>query len=174
MATIIRNGTAGSLTLPAPLRGTVGPGDSFVVLQSPVEVEGYFEQGLPTGVKIFPAPAPSGRLLDESLLASGGYPVETFEATAYVASLQDLGKLMAHDNAAQIDYTLPSDQAVDFPVGGCLTGFQAGAGQVVFAAGAGATMIQASNATLNPGSSFSVVKTKPNTWLVIGDLTTAA
>lgn len=66
MATLIKNGSNGTLTLPRPLNGVLGQGIRVVVLDEPDVVLQYFLGSLPKGVCIIPTPTPTGELLAEA------------------------------------------------------------------------------------------------------------
>src|SRR5690242_19809445 len=61
----------------------------------------------------------------------------TTQASSYTAVLADVGTAVEMTSATSLNFTVPPNSSVAFPVGGILEVLQYGAGQVTFVAGAG-------------------------------------
>lgn len=96
-------------------------------------------------------------------------------STSYTLVLADGGKLVRLTNASAITLTIPPASSVDFPIGTQIMLQQGGAGQVTIAAGSGVTLNAASSevVTVAQYSVAGVMKTASDTWVALGDLTTA-
>jgi hypothetical protein len=91
--------------------------------------------------------------------------------TTFAPALTDEATFVRFTGASAVTVTMPQDSAVAFPLGAEIDFAQAGAGQVTFAQGTGATV----NGT--PGlktraqySAATAKKVAANTWLIMGDL----
>jgi len=95
------------------------------------------------------------------------------QAATYTVVLSDASKLVEMSNASAINFNIPTDANVDFPIGTQISVLQTGVGQVTIAAvTSGTTTV---NAT--PGlklraqwSAATLIKRAANLWVVTGDL----
>jgi hypothetical protein len=90
--------------------------------------------------------------------------------TSQTAALADEEKLVRMNSASALNYTLPQDSAVAFPVGARIDVQQIGAGQVTFVAGTGATIDVTNKKIAAQWGAASAIKTAANTWTLIGAL----
>lgn len=86
-------------------------------------------------------------------------------------------RIVEISNASACTYTVRADADVTFPIGGTITIFQAGGGQVEIVQAAGVTVLKGASfnrKTLEQHSSIVLAKTGPNTWRMGGILEAAA
>jgi len=109
-------------------------------------------------------------------LVGSGNTVNAQTGTNYTLTLADAGALVTMNNAAPSIVTIPSDTDVVFPIGSTVRVAQLGAGAVTLAAGYGVTILSETN-YLTPAAQYVALfltKLSANTWLLSGQLTTAA
>ena len=111
--------------------------------------------------KTLTAPSISNAVTTGSINAQTG--------TSYTIQLSDRDRIVELNNANAITLTVPTDAAVNFPVGSNVSLLQTGAGQVTVG-GAGVTI------NSNPGLKLSgqwaaatLIKRAANTWVLIGN-----
>ena len=95
--------------------------------------------------------------------------ITTVSAATYTPALTDENSMILMTVASTI--TLPSDAMMAMPIGGEVDFMQYGAGQVVFAAGSGASVFATPG--LKARAQYSAATAKKvavNTWVVLGDL----
>ena len=106
-------------------------------------------------------------------VATQGMPYISESTTARTLALTDSGNYIRCTNAAATTVTIPPNSSVAFPTGAEVIIFQAGAGQVTIAAGAGVTL-NSKEGNLKISAQYAAVtckKVATDTWDVIGDLT---
>jgi hypothetical protein len=124
--------------------------------------------GGPTG-----ATGPTGPEFTTLTIAVTG-AAGTNTVSGYAPALSDNGKQVEIYNLSQTcTVTLPSDSTTAFPVGAQILFVQGAPGQLLFAAGVGATIKSYGSAFRTVGQEITVcaVKCAANTWRVVGDLT---
>ncbi len=124
--------------------------------------------GGPTG-----ATGPTGPEFTTLTIAVTG-AAGTNTVSGYAPALSDNGKQVEIYNLSQTcTVTLPSDSTTAFPVGAQILFVQGAPGQLLFAAGVGATVKSYGSAFRTVGQDITVcaVKCAANTWRVVGDLT---
>jgi len=124
--------------------------------------------GGPTG-----ATGPTGPEFTTLTIAVTG-AAGTNTVSGYAPALSDNGKQIEIYNLSQTcTVTLPSDSTTAFPVGAQILFVQGAPGQLLFAAGVGATVKSYGSAFRTVGQEITVcaVKCAANTWRVVGDLT---
>ncbi len=96
------------------------------------------------------------------------------QTTGYTVATTDHGKLIEVSNAQGATITIPTNASQAFPVGSYFGAFQQGAGQVVFLAASGATILSPSSKLKLTGQYSSAVirKQLTDTWILAGDITT--
>jgi hypothetical protein len=97
----------------------------------------------------------------------------TTQAGSYTAVLADIGTAVEMTSATPVNFTVPPNASVAFPIGGIIEVLQYGAGQVTLVAGAGVTL-RTPTGTLTTRAQYSSVmmrKRATNEWVVAGDLT---
>jgi hypothetical protein len=94
------------------------------------------------------------------------------QLASYTPVLADANSYIRMNNAAPLNFTVPPNVLVPFPIGTILEGDQAGAGALTIVAGAGVTLLsRGADLTLfGQYSVFSMRKVATNTWVVTGDL----
>jgi hypothetical protein len=93
--------------------------------------------------------------------------------TTFTPALTDLNKLVTLNNASPVTVTLPQNSDVGFAIGTPINFQQIGAGQVTFAAGAGATVTSTPGLNLRDQYSLATaIKVGTDAWTIIGDLDT--
>lgn len=95
--------------------------------------------------------------------------------TSYTFVLTDNYKLVTASNASAQTYTIPPNSSVAYPVGSVINVIQIGAGQVLFAQGAGVTIASTGATATAPKlrvqySAASAIKVATDTWYVVGDI----
>ncbi len=115
----------------------------------------------------------------KSLLGDGTWGLAPLYATltkttGYTVTTADHGKLIEVSNAQGATITIPTNASQAFPVGSTFGVFQQGAGQVVFLAASGATILSPSSKLKLTGqySSAAIRKQLTDTWILAGDITT--
>jgi hypothetical protein len=90
----------------------------------------------------------------------------------YTLVAADADMILHVTAAAAVTITLPSDVSASIPQEAAIPWRQYGAGQITFAAGAGATVLSRLVAfrSARPYAAGTVTKVAANTWLVDGDL----
>jgi hypothetical protein len=124
--------------------------------------------GGPTG-----ATGPTGPEFTTLTIAVTG-AAGTNTVSGYAPALSDNGKQIEIYNLSQTcTVTLPSDSTTAFPIGAQILFVQGAPGQLLFAAGVGATIKSYGSAFRTVGQEITVcaVKCAANTWRVVGDLT---
>lgn len=89
------------------------------------------------------------------------------QTTNYTAVLTDVNKVIQMNSASALNFTVPPNASVAFPIGTYLVVRQKGAGTVTVVPGSGVTVTQPAGGTLDtPGQGLSVTlhKTGTNTW----------
>lgn len=90
----------------------------------------------------------------------------------YTAVLADSGQVVEMNAASAVNFTVPPNSSVAFPVGTVMEVCQLGAGQVTIVAGAGVTLRTPSSLTTRAQySSVGLRKRATDEWVVSGDLT---
>ncbi len=94
------------------------------------------------------------------------------KTTGYTVVTTDHGKIIEVSNAQGATITIPTNASQAFPVGATFGVFQQGAGQVVFLAASGATILAPSSKLKLTGqySSAAIRKQLTDTWILAGDL----
>lgn len=103
---------------------------------------------------------------------SGALTVKSEAGTAYTAVLADANKYIRFTNAAAIDFTIPAEASVNFPVNTVIAIEQADTGVVTLVEDTGVTL-NSRGALLNTAGQFAVVQVKKvaaDEWTVIGDV----
>lgn len=124
--------------------------------------------GGPTG-----ATGPTGPEFTTLTISSFG-SASTNTVSGYAPALTDNGKQIEIYNLSQTcTVTLPSDATTALPVGAQILFVQGGPGQLLFAAGSGATIKSYGSSFRTVGQEITVcaVKCAANTWRLLGDLT---
>lgn len=98
------------------------------------------------------------------------------KTTAYTAALVDRGTLIEMNStnspASTINFTIPPNSSVAFPIGAVMTVCQLGADQVTLVAGSGVTIRTPSSLTARAQySTVGVRKRATDEWVAFGDLT---
>lgn len=97
--------------------------------------------------------------------------------SAHLLAAEHFERVIEISHTASCTYTVRADADVVFPIGGSITIFQAGGGQVEIVQAAGVTVLKGASfnrKTLEQHSSVVLVKTGANTWRMGGILETAA
>ena len=105
-------------------------------------------------------------------VATQGMPYIAESTTARTLALTDSGNYIRCTNSGATTVTIPPNSSVAFPTGAEVIIFQAGAGQVTIAAGAGVTL-NSKEGNLKISAQYAAVtckKVATDTWDVIGDL----
>lgn len=96
--------------------------------------------------------------------------VKVITGTSYTLAIDDEGQLLQFTNSGAISVTLPTQVAVDFPVGGGVTMLRTGTGQITVMAASGVTLTAAGRPKFRvTGSVAEVRKFATNEWLMWGD-----
>lgn len=106
-------------------------------------------------------------------VATQGMPYISDSNTARTLALTDSGNYIRFTSGSATTVTIPPNSSVAFPTGTEVILFQAGAGQVTIAAGAGVTLNSKDN-NLKLSSQYVAAtckKVATDTWDVLGDLT---
>jgi hypothetical protein len=115
--------------------------------------------------------------LDRSLaFRDSRLPGTLQSGTAYTPELADIEKVIRFTGAVAAVLTVPSDDALSFPIGTVLTVARDGAGAVTIAAAAGVTINRDAGTTAAIATQYSLVnlrKTAANTWSLFGALVAA-
>ncbi len=113
-------------------------------------------------------------LLGDGTWGLGPLYATNVQTTGYTVATTDHGKLIEVSNAQGATITIPANASQAFPVGSYFGAFQQGAGQVVFLAASGATILSPSSKLKLTGQYSSAVirKQLTDTWILAGDLTT--
>jgi hypothetical protein len=97
-------------------------------------------------------------------------PIITDSTTARTFGMSDAEAYFRFTNGASITGTIPPNSSVAFPIGTVLECCQAGAGQFLFAAGAGVTLGPGTNfGTAGVGKVIRARKVATDTWDISGD-----
>lgn len=96
------------------------------------------------------------------------------QTSGYTPVTTDHGKIIEVSNAQGATITIPANASQAFPVGSYFGVMQQGAGQVVFLAASGATILSPSSKLKITGqySSAAIRKQLTDTWILAGDITT--
>lgn len=106
------------------------------------------------------------------LYARGGAAVSSQTGTSYTAVLGDANTYIQFSNAGAINFTIPPNASVAFPVGTVIEMEQTGAGALSVVAGSGVT-INSRSSDLTLAGQYAVAfvkKVSTNTWTMNGDL----
>ena len=121
-------------------------------------------------------PAATGDVLSASMYNGlVAYTVNTAQTADYTPVIADAYQALTPMNkATAINFTIPTDASVNFPVGTVLTVLNIGAGTcTIKAVTAGTTTVLSAGATaaqptLGQYKSAACIKTAANTWYVVG------
>ena len=105
-------------------------------------------------------------------VATQGMPYIAESGTSRTLAFSDIGNYIRCTNAAATTVTIPPNASVTIPTGAEVIIFQAGAGQVTIAAGAGVTL-NSKEGNLKISAQYAAAtckKVATDTWDVIGDL----
>ena len=98
-------------------------------------------------------------------------PIISTTAITRTLSIGDNYNMIQIANAATNTVVIPPESSQDFPIGSQMTIVQTGVGQVVFSATSPAILNGTPGLKLRAQwSSATVIKTLPNTWIIVGDL----
>lgn len=113
----------------------------------------------------------SAKLFDTRPWSAGRWRgTKIITGTSYILTIDDEGYLLQFTNSSAISVTLPSQTALDFPVGGGVTMIRAGTGQITVMAASGVTLTAAGRPKFRvTGSVAEVRKFATNEWLMWGD-----
>ena len=102
----------------------------------------------------------------------GNVIVNAQTGTTYTLALGDAAEMVSLSNASAIALTVPPNSSVAFPTGTQIILYQAGAGQVTVAAGAGVTLrSQGSKLKLTGQYAVaSLIKIGTNEWILAGNV----
>lgn len=101
----------------------------------------------------------------------GNVIVNAQTGTTYTLAAGDAAEMVSLSNAAAITLTVPPNSSVAFPTGTQVILYQAGAGQVTVAAGAGVT-IRSQGSKLKLTGQYaiaSLIKIGTNEWILAGN-----
>lgn len=96
----------------------------------------------------------------------------TQQGLAYTFALGDMGTVVESTAAAAVNFTIPPNSAVAFPVGAIIEVFQYGAGQVSIVAGTGVTL-RSDAAKVNTAGQYATIGLRQRAideWVLSGDL----
>jgi len=94
----------------------------------------------------------------------------TTRTASWTAKIDDNGRNVLMNAATALNFTIPPNSSVSFPVGAILTATQWGAGQVTLVPRSGVTLRTATSLlTRAQNSSLSAEQVAVDTWLVTGD-----
>lgn len=104
----------------------------------------------------------------------GNVIINAQTGTTYTLAAGDAAEMVSLSNASAITLTVPPNSSVAFPTGTQIILYQAGAGQVTVAAGAGVTLrSQGSKLKLTGQYAVaSLIKIGTNEWIIAGNVTT--
>jgi len=110
--------------------------------------------------------------LDGTAIAKQGMPIVTEAGTTKTFALTDIGAYVRTTSGSAVTITVPANSSVAFPTGTEIVVFQAGAGQVTFAAAGGVTINSKDGDLKITGqySSATLKKIATDEWDMIGDL----
>lgn len=110
--------------------------------------------------------------LDGTAIAKQGMPIVTEAGTTKTFALTDIGAYVRTTSGSAVTITVPANSSVAFPTGTEIVVFQAGAGQVTFAAAGGVTINSKDSNLKITGqySSATLKKIATDEWDMIGDL----
>jgi hypothetical protein len=110
--------------------------------------------------------------LDGTAIAKQGMPIVTEAGTTKTFALTDIGAYVRTTSGSAVTITVPANSSVAFPTGTEIVVFQAGAGQVTFAAAGGVTINSKDSNLKITGqySSATLKKIGTDEWDMIGDL----
>lgn len=110
--------------------------------------------------------------LDGTAIAKQGMPIVTEAGTTKTFALTDIGAYVRTTSGSAVTITVPANSSVAFPTGTEIVVFQAGAGQVTFAAAGGVTINSKDSNLKITGqySSATLKKVATDEWDLIGDL----
>jgi hypothetical protein len=110
--------------------------------------------------------------LDGTAIAKQGMPIVTEAGTTKTFALTDIGAYVRTTSGSAVTITVPANTSVAFPTGTEIVVFQAGAGQVTFAAAGGVTINSKDSNLKITGqySSATLKKIGTDEWDMIGDL----
>jgi len=136
---------------------------------------GYF----PTLVNVEQALQALGAFMQLGTFAAARSRREVIQLTgsAHLLNAGHYERILEISNASACTYTVRADVDVIFPIGGTITIFQAGGGQVEIVQASGVTVLKGASfnrKTLEQHSSIVLVKTAENTWRMGGILEAAA
>ena len=101
-------------------------------------------------------------------------------STSFTLSLADAGRTIDIESASSVTVTIPTDATLSFPVGAQIAFIQTGAGQVVFVAQSGVTLLNkgytsptavGNRKIAAPYTPATLIKRSANNWILLGDLT---
>jgi hypothetical protein len=122
-------------------------------------------------------------IIDGDMEVSGGItvlagiigfrPIVTVSGTTKTLALSDANTFQNCSNGSAQTITFPADATANFSIGDEVDFFQAGAGQLIFAAAGGVTLLTLSGNLKSAGqySGFSAKKLASNTFCIVGNLT---
>jgi len=97
---------------------------------------------------------------------------ESTQTASYTAVFADRGTCVIMNSASAVNFTVPPNSSVAFPIAARIYVFQYGAGQVTVVAGAGVTLRNSSSLTTRiQYSLIGLLKINTDEWLVFGDVT---
>ena len=110
--------------------------------------------------------------LEGTAVAKQGMPIVTEAGTTKTFALTDSGAYVRTTSGSAVTITVPANSSVAFPTGTEIVVFQAGAGQVTFAAAGGVTINSKDSNLKITGqySSATLKKIATDEWDMIGDL----
>ncbi|MGB1141644.1 MAG: hypothetical protein ACPG1A_12145 [Halioglobus sp.] len=136
-------------------------------------VDGAVVGGVTPAAGTFTTLAATGNTtLDGTAIAKQGMPIVTEAGTTKTFALTDIGAYVRTTSGSAVTITVPANTSVAFPTGTEIVVFQAGAGQVTFAAAGGVTINSKDSNLKITGqySSATLKKIGTDEWDMIGDL----
>jgi hypothetical protein len=95
------------------------------------------------------------------------------KSSNFTLSLSDSGRTLDVDSATAVTVTIPTNASVPFLTGTQIAFIQTGAGQLIFTAASGVTLLS-KNSNKKVAARYSpatLIKRDTDTWILIGDLT---
>lgn len=155
-----------------PIGGTTPAAGAFTTLEA-TSLDSTTIGGSTPAAGTFTTLAATGNTtIDGTAISKQGMPIVTEAGTTKTFALTDIGAYVRTTSGSAVTITVPANSSVAFPTGTEIVVFQAGAGQVTFAAAGGVTINSKDSNLKITGqySSATLKKVATDTWDMIGDL----
>lgn len=155
-----------------PIGGTTAAAGTFTTLEATSLDNTPIGGSTPAAATFTTLAATGNTTLEGTAVAKQGMPIVIEAGTTKTFALTDIGAYVRTTSGSAVTITVPANSSVAFPTGTEIVVFQAGAGQVTFAAAGGVTINSKDSNLKITGqySSATLKKIATDEWDMLGDL----